>query len=309
MKSYLIAQDLWEVIELKSSSTSDRNIKSLNSKAISLIILSYEDHIIKLLDPDDLAATEWKNLEKQYGHIGYSARHLAFQSLVSTNISSCDSVDHFFDQFRRNMNTLSQTTTITLPQWLLLSIFINNISSQCEAWTQSVMQQVRSKSTSEDSRSCLDEAIASLIDEARRTGQNGKNRDAKNTALTARKPAKSKPICKYCGKSHKLENCWQEFPEKNSSACLSAAKPNGISEAQQVSYSPSNTAFFSHKVQNRCDTWKLDSGVSQHMCNNKTQISNFTSFSTTITIANNATMNATGRGDEELTTHNDISSN
>lgn len=304
MKSYLIAQDLWEVIELKSSSITDRNIKSLNSKAISLIILSCEDHIIKLLNPDDLAATAWKKLEKQYGHIGFSARHLAFQSLVSTNISSCDSIDHFIDQFRTNMNTLSQMTTSTLPQWLLLSIFINNVSSQYEAWTQSVMQQVRSKSISEDSRTYLEEVIASLIDEARRTSQNGNSGDAGNTALTVRKPSKPKPICKYCGKIHKSENCWQEFPEKKPSARLSAAKTNDNSEPQQLSYSPSNIAFYSHNVQNRCDIWILDSGASQHMCNNKTQFSNFTTFSTTITIANNTTMNATGRGDVELMTQN-----
>ncbi|KHJ30608.1 putative transducin wd40 repeat-like superfamily protein [Erysiphe necator] len=119
MKSYLIAQDLWKVIQLKTSTHTNSNIKSQNSKVISLIILACEDHVIKLLDPDDLAATAWKKLEQQYGHIGFSARHLAFQSLVSTNISSCESVDHFIDQFRTNMNTLSQRTTSTLPQWLL----------------------------------------------------------------------------------------------------------------------------------------------------------------------------------------------
>lgn len=147
MKSYLIVQDLWRVIEMTSSSTSAANeLKSLNSKALSLIILSCEDHIIRLLDPNDLAANAWKKLEKQYGLLGFSARHLAFQSLVSTHISSCASVDHFIDQFRSNMNTLSQITTSTLPQWLLLSIFINNVSSQFEPWAQSIMQQVRMKS-------------------------------------------------------------------------------------------------------------------------------------------------------------------
>ncbi|KAF5184831.1 hypothetical protein FRX31_025582, partial [Thalictrum thalictroides] len=197
MKSYLISQDLWSVVEI-SSKSSVTDLKSLNSKAMSLIILSCEDHIIRLLDPDELAANAWKKLEKQYGLVGFSARHLAFQSLVSTNISSCSNIDHFIDQFRSNINTLSQITTAPLPQWLLLSIFINNVSSQYDSWSQSIMQQVRLKSIPEDSRTFLEEVIASLLDEARRLG--GNNNDNSNTAMTARKPMKQKPICKYCGK-------------------------------------------------------------------------------------------------------------
>lgn len=139
MRSYLIAQDLWDVVDLTSSKTLPSNLKSINSKAISLIILSCEDHVIRLLDPNDLASDIWKKLQKLYGQVGFSARHLAFQSLVSTTISSCETIDQYIDQFRTKVNTLHQLTTSTLPQWLLLSIFINNASSQYEAWVQSVM--------------------------------------------------------------------------------------------------------------------------------------------------------------------------
>ena len=128
---------------------------SKNSKAVSLIILSCEDHIIRLIDPDDFAAAAWKKLKQQYGQAGFSARHLAFQTLVSTNLSSCSNIDQFIDQFRSCVNTLSQMTTQVLPQWLLLSILINNVSSQFEAWTQSIMQQVRTKIISETSTNYL----------------------------------------------------------------------------------------------------------------------------------------------------------
>ena len=303
MKSYLIAQDLWEVIQLKASTHTNSNIKSLNSKVISLIILACEDHVIKLLDPDDLAAIAWKKLEQQYGHIGFSARHLAFQSLVSTNISSCESVDHFIDQFRTNMNTLSQMTTSTLPQWLLLSIFINNVSSKYEAWTQSVMQQVRSKSISEESRSYLDEVIASLIDEARRTNSNSEN---ENTALAARKPAKSKPICRYCGKIHKSENCWQEFPEKKPSARLTTTTTSDNRSQDSSSYPLQNVAFLSQMNNKQSDIWILDSGATQHMCNNKELFVRIEPYNATITTANNSKMFATGRGEVKLITHKGI---
>lgn len=309
MKSYLIAQDLWRVIEITSTSTSSADdLKSLNSKALSLIILSCEDHIIRLLDPNDLAANAWKKLQKQYGLVGFSARHLAFQSLVSTHISSCESVDQFIDQFRSNINTLSQITTSTLPQWLLLSIFINNVSSQFEPWAQSIMQQVRMKSIPEDSRTYLEEIIANLNDEARRLGGVGGFGGAgenNNTAMTARKPAKAKPICKYCGKIHKSENCWQEFPEKKPSARFTTTNTSYNQNTQnnhQSSYPSQNIAFLSQYLNIHNDRWFLDSGATQHMCNNKSLFTNLESFNTTIKIANNTNMAAIGRGDIKLTT-------
>jgi hypothetical protein len=307
MKSYLIAQDLWGVIELSSTKFPAADLKSLNSKAISLIILSCEDHIIRLLDPNDLAANAWKKLEKQYGLVGFSARHLAFQSLVSTHITSCRSIDHFIDQFRSNVNTLSQITTSTLPQWLLLSIFINNVSSQYESWAQSIMQQVRMKTIPEDSTSYLDEIIASLIDEARRIGNNVDNT---NTAMTAQKPSKQKPICKYCGKIHKSENCWKEFPEKKPSARLSTTNTsNSIGHNKHLTnqYSSQNIAFLSQANNKQCNTWILDSGATQHMCNNKDIFDNLNPYHTTITTANNTKMTATGRGDVKLSTMNGTS--
>jgi hypothetical protein len=308
MKSYLIAQDLWRVIEITSSSASAADdLKSLNSKALSFIILSCEDHIIRLLDPNDLAANAWKRLEKQYGLVGFSARHLAFQSLVSTHITSCESVDQFIDQFRSNINTLSQITTSTLPQWLLLSIFINNVSSQFEPWAQSIMQQVRMKSIPEDSRTYLEEIIASLLDEARRVGGAGVNGENTSTAMTARKPTKPKPICKYCGKIHKSENCWQEFPEKKPSARLSTTNTSAqqnIQDNHLSSYPTQNIAFLSQFENNHNDRWILDSGATQHMCNNKNLFTNLEPYNTTITIANNTSMAAIGRGEIKLTTHN-----
>ena len=226
MKMYLIAQDLWDVVDITPAKATAENLRSRNSKALSAIFLSCEDHIIRHLDPDDLAVTTWNKLRKQYGQVGFSARHLSFQSLNSTLLSSCDNVDHFIDQFRSHVTTLSQMTTYPLPQWLLLSILINNVGSQFEAWTQSVMQQVRNKTISEDSQDYLDEIIASLIDEARRTNQTTENNS--NTALSARKGPKQKPICKHCGKIHKSDNCWEMFPEKRPSARLSSSNSNTI---------------------------------------------------------------------------------
>lgn len=299
IRSYLTAQDLWDVVELSSSKNLSSDLKSQNSKATSIIILSCEDHILRNLDPNDFAANIWRKLEKLYGQVGFSARHLAFQSLVSTTISSCDSIDQYIDQFRTKINTLSQLTSTPLPQWLLLSIFINNVSSQYEAWVQSVMQQVRSQKIAENSQTYLDECIASLLDEARRLGFAKENIDNNTTAMTARKPAKAKPICKYCGKIHKSENCWQEFPEKKPTARLSKTSTSLNTDNQNNhydQYSPSNIAFLSQHHQRLSHTWILDSGATQHMCNEKSLFSKLEPFSTTITIANNSKMNATGRG-------------
>ena len=277
------------------------DLMSKNSKAMSLIILSCEDHIIRLFGSDDLAASAWRSLEKQYGHVGFSARHLAFQSLVSTNLTSCGNVDTYIDQFRTHITTLSQMSTAPLPQWLLLSILINNVGSTFEAWSQSIMQQVRVKTISENSHLYLDEVIASLIDEARRMNHGGPVHN-QNTAMTARKGGKVKPICKYCGKIHKSDNCWLEFPEKRPTARYSSTSQNQQAQQNHQSQQPDNIAFLSKNKSGRCDIWIIDSGATQHMCNDQSQFIDFESFSTTITIANNSVMHATGRGNVELHT-------
>ena len=302
MKAYLVAQDLWDVVEITpaKAKATESTLSSQNSKAVSLIVFSCEDHILQLIDPNDLAVTIWRNLEKQYGHVGFSARHLAFQSLVSTKFSSCDNVDHYIDQFRSHINTLTHLTTQPLPQWLLLSILINNVGNQFEAWSQSIMQQIRSKTISEDSQSYLDEIIASLIDEARRTSQTNVENN-QSTAMTARKGSKPKPICKHCGKIHKSDNCWEMFPEKRPSARFTSSNPEG-SKASQTNQPSNSIAFLSHSNNSSRNSWILDSGATQHMCNNKSHFTNFESFTTMITIADNTKITATGKGNVNINT-------
>lgn len=313
MKSYLIAQDLWDTVDISPAKALTSDIRSQNSKALSLIILSCEDHVIRLIDPDDLAVTAWNKLKQQYGQIGFSARHLAFQSLVATQLSTCNSIDHFIDQFRSHITTLSQMTSQPLPQWLLLSILINNVSNQFDAWSQSIMQQVRTKVISEDSTRYLDEVIASLIDEARRTNHNSSTQSKvnPNTALLSQKSSKPKPICKHCGKIHRSENCWQMFPDKRPSARLSTSNtantantghPPESTETIFSDQSSKSVAFLSQAHIKNIDTWIIDSGASQHMCNDKSQFIRLEDFTSKITIANNTTMCATGRGDVPIQT-------
>lgn len=313
MRSYLISQDLWQVVDTPLSSKSTTSeIQSQNSKALSLIILSCEDHIVRLLNVEELAAAAWKKLEKQYGHVGFSARHFAFQSLVSNTLSSCENIDAYIDQFRTHTNTLSQMSTTSLPQWLLLSILINNVGSQYEAWTQSIMQQVRMKSISEDSQHYLDEVIASLIDEARRVSQGAQINN--NTAMTARKGAnggnggngKPKPICKHCGKVHKSENCWQMFPEKRPNGRFQSSNHAQVDQQQNTS-TLDTIAFLSGIHDGRCNAWIIDSGATQHMCNDQSQFINLHNYHTSITTANNTQMMATGRGDVQINPKNGCS--
>lgn len=310
MRSYLISQDLWQVVDTPlSSKSATSELQSQNSRAMSLIILSCEDHIVRLLNVEELAASAWKKLQKQYGHVGFSARHFAFQSLVSNTLSSCENIDAYIDQFRTHMNTLSQMSSTSLPQWLLLSILINNVGSQYEAWTQSIMQQVRMKSIPEDSQHYLDEVIASLIDEARRVNQGAQINN--NTAMTARKGGnggngKPKPICKHCGKIHKSENCWQMFPEKRPSGRFPSSNHVQV-ENQQNSSQLDTIAFLSGIHDGRCNEWIIDSGATQHMCNDKSQFINLETYTTSITTANNTKMLATGRGNVRINPKNGYS--
>lgn len=303
MKSFLIAQDLWDVVNITASKETETNFQSRDAKALSLIILSCEDHIIRLIDTDSLATVAWRALQKQYGQVGFSARHLAFQSLVGTHIAACSSIDTFIDQFRTNVNTLSQMTSQPLPQWLLLSILINNVSGQFEAWSQAIMQQLRSRPITEETSRYLDEVIASLIDEARRINKVSDIQAStiSNTALFSQRNSKPKPICTHCGKIHKSENCWQMFPEKKPTARLSASNNDNPKLSQHYSLND-NIAFHSRSQQESSDSWILDSGATQHMCNDKSQFSNFKPFTTSITIADNTKINATGKGNVRILT-------
>ena len=299
MKSYLIAQDLWSVVQNSSSKSIAEDSMSQNSKVMALIILSCEDHIIRLLNPDESASIAWKKLEQQYGNIGFSAQHLAFKSLVSTHISSCQSVDHFIDQFRSNIQTLSQMTKLPIPQWLLLSLLINNVGSHYEAWSQSIMQQIRLKPITEDSSNYLEEIIASLIDEARRSSQDKEK--TTRSAMMAKINPKLKPICVHCRKVHMSNNCWQRYPEKRPMARYSSR--NLENSKCNKNNPPSNvTAFLSQKSNEKYVSWILDSSATHHMCNDSSQFTNIEENSRTITIANNSKLNAAGKGDIRITT-------
>ena len=298
MKAYLIAQDLWDVIDISPSKATAENLKSQNSKAVSLINFACEDHILQIIDPDDLAATIWKKLQKQFGYVGFSARHLTFQSLVSTHVSSCDSVEQYIDKFRTHINTLSQLTSDPLPQWLLLSILINNVGNQFEAWSQSIMQQIRTKTSLENSYGYFDEVIASLIDEARRV--NLSHDITSETVMIARNGIKPKPICIHCRKIHKSDNCWERFPEKRPTARFSASNSSNSYNMPQE-HTTETIAFLSQGRFTRQNTWIIDSGASQHMCNDRTQFTRFEQFSMKITVANNTNMNAIGKGDVKIT--------
>ena len=299
MKSYLIANDLWDVINIKSTEKLTRDMTAKNSKAMALIILSCEDHIIRILNPDELAATAWSKLEKQYGHVGFSARHLAFQSLTCTQLSSCQNIDQFIDQFRTHMRSLCQLTSAPLPQWLLLSILINNVGIQFESWSQSLLQQLRSNSIPEDSSAYLDEVIASLIDEARRISHATLMNE--ETALAANRNVFTKSICAHCGKTHKSENCWEKFPEKRPTRFTPSAPE--FSVKNQYNHSTQNVAFLSKKKPAKNSSWILDSGATQHMCNDRSQFINFQPMSTSITIADSKKMKAIGKGNINVRTN------
>lgn len=158
-----------------------------------------------------------------------------------------------------------------------------------------------------DSRTYLEEIIASLINEARRIGGVGGIGDNTNTAMTARKPAKAKPICKYYGKIHKSENCWQEFPEKKPSARLTTTHTAGNQNPSDNQFSSYSIAFHTQTQHQYCNTWILDSGATQHMCNDKSQFTKLEQYSTSITTANNIQMNACGKGNRQLVTRNGTS--
>lgn len=105
------------------------------------------------------ANEQWSKLQKLYQDGGYINRHITVQELMSTTLSSCGNlVDTYAFTIRGKAKDLEKMNS-KLPDWLIVSILLNNLGSKYKDFTRRVM------ATTGNNEPNLEDVIAMLFRE------------------------------------------------------------------------------------------------------------------------------------------------
>src|SRR3954462_4462121 len=75
MRKFLVRQELWEAIEEKISRTSEGSAVEIKEKALSYIVLSVTNNILRRIAAVESASEAWRELEVLYSEDLLASRH------------------------------------------------------------------------------------------------------------------------------------------------------------------------------------------------------------------------------------------
>lgn len=211
MKMVLTHQNLWEIIKTHEPNSVDADYDSesynsyqkwliSNDEACSLILLMSSDSVIQLVQDITNAKILWEKYIELFGLSGFSARHNVFQSLYTTNLELCSSMQEYINKIKQFSLQLSEMNS-NIEDWQIISILLNNLGPEYDNWSQQVIQALR-----ESKETKLDSLISQLLDEDQRRKAKEENIAllARNNQISTKaqvsKTIKKTKKCTFCGK-------------------------------------------------------------------------------------------------------------
>ena len=266
----LMDKDLWEVTEGSEgcpSAHSDGGGDSAglaedqkavlewskrNNKARAAIVLSVKDGPKSYIQAESTAKGMWDKLRKLYGEQGYNARFLALRSLISVRYEDTKSIEEYTEHVKRTTRRLANMGS-KVDDWIVTSVLLANLGPTFETYVTMKRQSARTKDPE------LDEVIAELIDERRI------NDVADSTAMAVQgRKVRGKGMfrgkCYRCGEvGHMQRDC----------TVSAEAKPDAKEQHSKAFCATS-------VVGGRRSSWYVDTGCTDHICNDKHAFTSYT---------------------------------
>ncbi|KAL0821823.1 hypothetical protein ABMA28_005348 [Loxostege sticticalis] len=242
MKNLLIHEDLHDCVLTQDYSKD--NVKK-DQKALAKICLSVHTSVQSHVRNAKTAYEAWKNLEAAYEDKGLIRRLSLLRSLCDIRLSGCSSMECYINKIIDVTQQLSDMGT-PLEDDFIAVLMLNGLTSDYDPLIMALENSKLGKLESETVKN-------KLLQESLR-----RDEKADTTALFTRKQVK----CFRCKKpGHIKRNC-PKYSQKEKA------------ENRSKQYNSGDKALLSAlSVNLKHDVWYLDSGATNHMCNNRSIMS------------------------------------
>lgn len=271
MKMILIHEDLWDYVE------TDGGDSKKQQKALAKIALSVQPAAIPHIRNASTAHQAWNNLQKAYEDKGLCRRLGLLRTMFSTKLSESESMEAYLNKITEISQQLYEIGS-GLEDDFIAVIMLSGLSGDYDPLIMA-MENSNVKLSSEVVKGKL------LQENLRRDDKI----DSTGSALMARK--KTKPRCFRCKKvGHFIKDCNKSANDKNLQSNQSRALLSAL------------TANIKNEL------WYIDSGASEHMCRDRSIMSDFVSDnkSLIVKLANGDRLYTAGRGSVQVTMKNGI---
>lgn len=273
MKMILIHEDLWDTIDGEQKGTlSDADMKK-SQKALARICLSVQTSAFPHVRNAKDAREAWNNLSRAFEDKGLCRRLGLLRTLFSTKLSEHDSMESYLGKLQELSQQLFDINS-PLDDEFLAVIMLSGLPSNYDPLIMA-LENSNLKLTS-------DMVKGKLLQEYDRRN---KTEDTKAFAATRKAPKCYK--CKRTG--HFIKDCPRNNDKK--------PEKDKKTEKDKPRKDSSKALLTALSVSFQRGVWYVDSGASNHMCNNRELFCDFSEVSVSqVTVANGEKLPTAGQG-------------
>ena len=200
----------------------------------------------------------WQQLQRLYEPTGFVSEFLLADQLFSTTLSACNyKMEVYLTKIKRLSDQLA-SRNLTLPTGILAAYTLSKLGQDYASIVGVITQTYRQIGSS--SNIDLNQLFSQLLDEEKRVKVRNVDTEMALTTQNRFKGNKQNLKCQYCKKrGHKIENCYQKYPEK---------RPQSVPKALITTKESEQLALFAKGSPNEGE-WILDSGSSSHISPHK----------------------------------------
>lgn len=178
-----------------------------NDRACATIALTCLDGP-KAFIKDLNARQMWIKLKELYEVRGFDARYLTLTSLLNHHYDSCKSMEDYVHQLKASAQRLKELDPM-LPDWVVLTVLLNNLGSTVNSFVTAKLQSVRVAS------STFDALAAELMEKASMENNKHSMGMVPWGYSSSKFKRSSSKRCTHCKKTgHEEPNCFLKYTHK-----------------------------------------------------------------------------------------------